>query len=81
MSDSTRPTSGGKGSGAWESLEPSLTGRVARGSLAHGSARGVLIHRVPVAQSLSMRAISGEVEALLAGLKEDSRRRAAWPAS
>ena len=75
MSDLTRPTGGGSSSSAAKaSLDPGLARRVARGSPA-------ATHRVRVETSRSMRAISGEVEALLDGLDEGSRIRAALLAS
>jgi hypothetical protein len=75
MSDLTSPTGRGpRYSAADASLNPRETLRVARGSPAP-------THRVRVEPSCSMRAVSGEVEALLDGLDEGSRIRAALLAS
>src|SRR5262245_56597430 len=71
MSDLTWPTGGDRRlSAAAPSLNPGETRRVARGSSAP-------TYHVRVWPSRSMRAISDEVEALLDGLDEGSRKRAA----
>jgi hypothetical protein len=81
MSDLSWPTGGGQGSGARESFNSGLTGRVARGSPVdeHPSEAGT--HRLRVEPTRSIRAVSGKVEALLGGLEARSARRAALLAS
>jgi hypothetical protein len=82
MSDVTRPTGGG---GAWRaagrSPDPAFAGRVPEGALVQANANHAAIHSLRLAPTRSMKAIAGEVEALLDGLEESSRRSAALLAS
>jgi hypothetical protein len=78
MSDFTWPTGGGHGSSAAadEARDRAVQGEVARGgpvSANENRDQGVT-HRLRVAPSRSMRAITGEVEALLDGMEEGPRR-------
>jgi hypothetical protein len=78
MSDLTWPTGGGHGfsTAADEARDRAFQGHIARG--APGSANGNpdqgVTDRLRVSPSRSMKAITGEVEALLDGLDESSRR-------
>ena len=78
MSDHTWPTGGGHGSStaADEARDRAFQGDVARGApvSANGNRDQGVTHRLRVAPSRSMKATTGEVEALLDGLEESSRR-------
>ena len=80
MSDLTWPTGGGDASSAaGRSPNPGLPSHVAKGVPVH-AIHGAT-HRLRVVRSRSMRAIGGEVEALLDGVKERARRDCAVLAS
>ena len=83
MSDLTSPTIGGRGSGAAGGL--SGAGFTGGGAIADppipSNRDQAPTHRLRVDPSRSMKAITGEVEALLDGLEEDTRRRATLLAS
>ena len=73
MSDHTWPTGGGQAfsTAADEARDRAFQGDVARGApvSANGNRDQGVTHRLRVAPSRSMRAITGEVEALLDGLE------------
>jgi hypothetical protein len=84
MSDLTWPTGGGHDfSGAGGAPNLGLPTRVARGApaSANGSRDRGVTHRLRVAPSRSMKAITGDVEALLDGVEEGSRHSCALLAS
>jgi hypothetical protein len=85
MSDLTWPTGGGQGSStaADEAGDRALQGRAARGAAVHtnGNPDQGFTHRLRVSPSRSMKAITGEVEALVDGMEERSRRSCALLAS
>ena len=78
MSDHTWPTGGGHGSStaADEARDRAFQSHIARGApvSANGNRDRGVKHRLRVAPSRSMRAITGEVEALLDGMEESARR-------
>ncbi len=78
MSDHTWPTGGGQAfsTAADEARDRAFQGDVARGApvSANGNRDQGVTHRLRVAPSRSMKATTGEVEALLDGLEESSRR-------
>ena len=78
MSDHTWPTGGGQAfsTAADEARDRAFQGHIARGAAVHanGNPDQGLTYRLPVAPSRSMKAITGEVEALLDGMEESSRR-------
>jgi hypothetical protein len=78
MPDFTWPTGGGHGfsTAADEARDRAFQGRGAKGASvsANGNRDQGVTHRLRVAPSRSMKAISGEVEALLDGMEESSRR-------
>ena len=77
MSDFTWPTGGGHGSStaADEARDRAFQGHVPKGApvSANGNRDQGVTHRVRVAPSRSMKAITGEVEALLDGMEEGPR--------
>ena len=80
MSDLTRPPDRGDGSStAARSPGPAFPDRVPKGAPVHANSGA--IHRLRVAPSRSMKAIAGEIEAMLDGMEESSRRSSALLAS
>jgi uncharacterized protein YbcI len=70
MSDLTRPTGGANGwDAAGQAPAPAIPGRVPKGAPVHSNANNGTIHSLRVAPSRSMKAIAGEIEALLDGLE------------
>ena len=82
MSDLTWPTGGGQDpSAAGQSRDAGFPGRIAKGGPVGANANQGVTHRLSVAPSRSMKAVAGEVEALLDGVEESSRHSGALLAS
>ena len=73
MSDFTSPPAGGHGGAGGAGVVP-FTDGAAASSPSPGNHDQALTHRVNVDRSRSMRAITGDVEGLLDGLEETTRR-------